>query len=181
MLQCVWKLTEGWSTKQNCIKIHMYSHWVDYMLIHIYIYIYSSSVRLLNLSFMNLFLRLTMDWELRQLECVIAFDNHTQLCGIDRQRVVMWPISTNRTRALFTVNEDWIVNTYMFCFCFCFFGLVCCCCFLFVCLFCWFTVLPVHLLLKNLPILISLSRSNYACFKLLPARSKFKLQLEVYI
>ena len=38
MLQCVWRLTEEWinvrwSTKQTCIKIHMYSYWVDYMLI----------------------------------------------------------------------------------------------------------------------------------------------------
>ena len=31
-----------------------------------------------NLSAMNLFFCLTMDWELKQLECVIAFDNRTQ-------------------------------------------------------------------------------------------------------
>ena len=43
VVRCVWKLTEEWinvrwSTKQNCSKIHMYSHWVDYMLIYIYNY-----------------------------------------------------------------------------------------------------------------------------------------------
>ena len=31
-----------------------------------------------NLSAMNLFFCLTMDWELKQLEWVIAFDNRTQ-------------------------------------------------------------------------------------------------------
>ena len=48
MLQCVWRLTEEWingrwSTKQTCIQIHMYSYWVDYMLIYIYIYVYIHS------------------------------------------------------------------------------------------------------------------------------------------
>ena len=50
MLQCVWSLTDEWinflfcwSTKQTCIKIHMYIYIYIYIKIHMYIYIYVNS------------------------------------------------------------------------------------------------------------------------------------------
>ena len=110
----IWRLTDEWinicwSTKQNCIKMHMYSYWVVYMLIYKYI-------------FSNYWMRLSRIWRILQIkEGVIHRGRRTrwitpsEICRILN---ILWKLNSITALLFFQNISPFLEEFHYFVLCF---------------------------------------------------------------